>query len=152
VKYTLDTNIFIDAFRDATAEAELLGFLERALPFTFLSAVVMQELAAGARTWEQAEELERSLFRPFLQRARVFAPTANAFSESGRLIAAVARREGWAVVHESPSLLNDALLAASCRERGMTLITQDRDFDRFTPDLKGWRPVVPWPALGGIRR
>jgi predicted nucleic acid-binding protein len=49
VKYALDTNLFIDAFRDPTAEAALLRFLEGALPFTFLSAVVMQELAAGAR-------------------------------------------------------------------------------------------------------
>ena len=50
VKYALDTNIFIDAFRDRTEEAALLAFLERALPVTFMSAVVMQELAAGART------------------------------------------------------------------------------------------------------
>ena len=59
MKYTLDTNIFIDAFRDTSAGATLLAFLERALPFTFMSAVVMQELAAGARRPEQARELER---------------------------------------------------------------------------------------------
>lgn len=41
--YALDTNIFIDAFRDPDAEAALLRFLERALPFTFLSAIVIQE-------------------------------------------------------------------------------------------------------------
>jgi hypothetical protein len=38
VKYTLDTDIFIDAFRDALPRLNSLGFLERALPFTFLSA------------------------------------------------------------------------------------------------------------------
>jgi predicted nucleic acid-binding protein len=53
VKYALDTNIYIDAFRDPAVEAALLRFLERALPFTFLSAVVMQELVAGARTQAQ---------------------------------------------------------------------------------------------------
>jgi predicted nucleic acid-binding protein len=149
VRYALDTNLFIDAFRDATAEAALLTFLERALPVTFLSAVVMQELAAGARTPHQTRELERSVFNPFLRRQRVFAPTSTAFVSSGRVLAALAAREGWKAVHDNPSLLNDALLAASCRERGITLITRDRDFDRFSLFLGGWRHVAPWPELDG---
>jgi predicted nucleic acid-binding protein len=147
VKYALDTNIYIDAFRDPAVEAALLRFLERALPFTFLSAVVMQELAAGARTPAQIRELERSIFQPFVRRGRVFAPMITAFVRSGRLIAAVAVREGWPTVHENPSLLNDALLAASCRDAGITLVTQDSDFDRFAPFIKGWRPVHPWPDV-----
>jgi predicted nucleic acid-binding protein len=147
VKFALDTNIFIDAFRDRTAEMTVLVFLERALPVTFMSAVVMQELAAGARTREQARELERSVFRPFERRQRVFAPTTAAFVHSGRLVAAVAEREGWEAIYENPSLLNDALLASSCRERGITLITNDGDFDRFLPFLRGWQHVKPWPTL-----
>jgi predicted nucleic acid-binding protein len=71
VKFAFDTNIYVDAFRDPAAEAALLRFIERALPFTFLSAVVMQELAAGARTPAQARELERSVFQPFVRRRRV---------------------------------------------------------------------------------
>jgi predicted nucleic acid-binding protein len=147
VKYALDTNIFIDAFRDKDAEAALLIFLQRAVPVTFMSAVVMQELAAGARTREQARELERSVFKPFERRGRVFAPAPAAFVNSGRLIAEIAEREGWTAIYENPSLLNDALLASSCRERGITLITNDRDFDRFLPFLRGWRYVTPWPAV-----
>jgi predicted nucleic acid-binding protein len=146
VKYALDTNIFIDAFRDTIAEVALLAFLERALPFTFMSAVVIQELAAGARTREQARELEQLVFGPFERRGRVFAPAAAAFVKSGRLLAAVAAQEGWEAIYETPSLLNDALLAASCRERGITLITKDGDFDHFLPFLGGWRHVAPWPT------
>lgn len=145
MKYALDTNIYIDAFRDSVVEASLLRFLERALPFTFLSAVVMQELAAGARTVAQTRGLERSIFGPLVKRQRVFAPTTAAFVASGRILAALAAREGWTAVHDNPSLLNDALLAASCRERGITLVTQDRDFDRLAPFVKGWRHVAPWP-------
>ena len=147
MKYALDTNLFVDAFRDATAEAALLRFLYHALPLTFLSAVVMQELAAGARTPAQARELERSVFRPFVRRERVFAPTTTAFVQSGRLLAQVATREGRAAIHENPSLLNDALLAASCRERGITLITRDADFDRLRPFLGRWQYLPPWPAI-----
>ena len=95
MKYALDTNIYIDTFRDPSAEAALLRFLERALPFTFLSAVVMHELAAGARTAAQRRELERSVFGPFVRRGRTFTPSAAAFVDSGRVIAGVAAREGW---------------------------------------------------------
>ena len=147
MKYAFDTNVFIDAFRDTTAEAALLSFLEHGLPFTFLSAVVMQEIAAGARSHAQARELERSVFKPFIRRGRVFAPTTAAFVNSGRLLAAVAALEGWEAIYDNPSLLNDALLASSCQERGITLITRDSDFDRFLPFLSRWRHLAPWPTV-----
>jgi predicted nucleic acid-binding protein len=59
----------------------------------------------------------------------------------------VAAREGWPAIYDNPSLLNDALLAASCREAGITLVTNDGDFGRFAPFMKGWRPVSPWPDV-----
>ena len=58
MKYTLDTNIFIDGFRSEEAQADVFAFLNRALPFVYLSAVVMQELAAGARTTEAARDVQ----------------------------------------------------------------------------------------------
>ena len=145
MKFALDTNVFVDAFRDETFAGALEAFLEWALPTTFLSAVVVQELVAGARTREQARELEAAILRPFERRGRVFAPSTLAFRESGRLLAELASREGWPSVPSNPSLANDALLAASCREQGCTLVTSDKDFDRFLPSLGRWRPVKPWP-------
>ena len=146
MKYTLDTNIFIDGFRTEEAQAEVLAFLSRALPFTYLSAVVMQELAAGARTSDAARDVRRGVFDPFQRRRRVFAPSGAAFAESGLVLAALAAREGWRLFDEKPSLLNDALIAASCREQGITLITKDRDFTRLAPFVKGFRHAAPWPA------
>lgn len=148
MKFALDTNVFVDAFRDETFGKALAVFLEQALPTTFLSAVVVQELVAGARTREQVRALESSILRPFERRRRVFAPSSLAFRESGRLLAELARREGWAAIHSNPSLANDALLAASCREQGVTLVTSDGDFDRFRPFLGRWRHVKPWPQAG----
>lgn len=145
MKYALDTNVFIDGFRSEEAQAEVFAFLSRVLPFTYLSAVVMQELAAGARTAEAARALQRGVFEPFERRRRVFTPSAAAFVDSGRALAAIAAREGWQVLDENPSLLNDALLAASCREQGITLVTKDGDFKRLEPLLKGLRYVTPWP-------
>jgi predicted nucleic acid-binding protein len=146
VKYALDTNIFIDGFRNEEAQAEVFVFLNRALPFTYLSAVVMQELAAGARTAGAVRDVQRGIFEPFERRQRVFAPSSAAFVESGRVLAAIAAREGWQLLDEKPSLLNDALIAASCRERGITLITRDGDFKRLAPFVKGFRHAEPWPA------
>ncbi len=145
MKYALDTNIFVDSFRSEDALAELLAFLKRALPFTFMSAVVMQELAVGARTPAAARHLRRLLFEPFERRHRVFTPSAVAFVESGSILASLAAREG-SQVSLNRSLLNDALIASSCREQGITLITRDSDFDRLLPFLRGWRHAPPWPA------
>ncbi len=147
MKYALDTNVFIDGFRSDEGQAEVFAFLNRALPFTFLSAVVMQELAAGARTAQAARHIEQGVFEPFERRRRVFAPSSAAFAESGRVIATVAAREGWQLLDDNPSLLNDALIAVSCREQGITLITRDRDFKRLSPLVKGFRYAAPWPAM-----
>ena len=146
MKYTLDTNIFIDGFRSEEAQAEVFAFLNRALPFTYLSAVVMLELSAGARSADAARDVQRGVFDPFERRRRVFAPSSAAFVESGRVLAAVAASEGWQLVDEKPSYLNDALIAASCRERGITLITRDGDFKRLAPFVKGFRYASPWPT------
>jgi predicted nucleic acid-binding protein len=146
VKYALDTNVFIDGFRSEQAQAEVLAFLNRALPFTYLSAVVMQELAAGARTADAARELRDRVFAPFERRRRVFAPSARAFVASGRVVAAIAAKEGGPLVGDNPSLANDALIAASCREQGITLITNDDHFNRIAPFVSGLRYVAPWPA------
>jgi predicted nucleic acid-binding protein len=147
VKYALDTNVFIDGFRSEKAQADVLAFLTRALPFTYLSAVVMQELAAGAGTADAASELQDRIFSPFERRRRVFAPSVGAFVASGRALAAIAAKEGWPLVGENPSLANDALIATSCREQGITLITNDGDFSRIAPFVSGLSYVAPWPAV-----
>jgi predicted nucleic acid-binding protein len=148
VKYTLDTNIFIDGFRSERAQEEIFTFLNRALPFTYLSAVVMQELAAGARIAATARHIQDGVFQPFERRRRVFAPSAAAFAESGRVVAAVAAKEGWQLLEEKQSLLNDALIAVSCRERGITLITKDQDFRRLSSFVRGFRYAPPFPTAG----
>jgi predicted nucleic acid-binding protein len=106
----------------------------------------MQELAAGARTPRAARELQQGVFQPFTRRRRVLAPSSAAFAESGRVVAAVAAREGWHLLDEKPSLLNDALIAVSCRDHGLTLITKDADFSRLSPFVRGFRYAAPWPG------
>jgi predicted nucleic acid-binding protein len=77
-KYVLDTNIYIDAIRNSLKEQALEGFLERNAPMTYMSAVVMQELRAGAVTDEQAKVLQDGIFDVFERRNRVVGPSAMA--------------------------------------------------------------------------
>ena len=148
MKYTCDTNVLVDVLRSPAAEASFAAFLARFSHVTFLSAVVILELRAGARTAEQARLLEAEIIRRFDRRGRVFAPSTAAFGKAGELLARLAVREGW-TASAQPSLVHDALLAASCRENGVTLITRDRDFDRFRKSLPGWRTATPWPVHEG---
>lgn len=104
------------------------------------------ELRAGARTPGQAKLLELEVVQRFARVNRVFTPSPDAFSAAGRLLASLANREGW-TADAHPSLVHDALLAASCRESGITLITRDRDFARLKTVLRGWRFVAPWPEV-----
>ena len=148
MKFACDTNVLVDVLRTPAAEGAFAAFLARFSHVTFLSAVVILELRAGARTIEQARLLDAEVIRRFERRGRVFAPSAAAFKKAGELLARLAVREGWtAAAH--PSLVHDALLAASCRESGVTLITRDRDFDRFRRSLPGWRTTAPWPTHEG---
>lgn len=121
------------------------GFFRRSLSVTFLSAIVVQELRAGVRTARDVRNLERSIVQPFERRGRVFTPSAAAFKESGRVLADLAAAEGFEFIRSRRSLPNDTLLAASCREHGITLISRDRDFERFRSSLGRWRAVQPWP-------
>jgi predicted nucleic acid-binding protein len=136
-KYALDTNVVIDALnRPAQLEA-VAQFLTWALPSTSLSAVVSHELAAGATTARQRSLLEQQLVGPFERRGRVFAPSATAWKRAGQLLA-----QGRL---STPAALNDVLLALSCREAGVTLITRDRDFRRLAGLVRGLAVAEPFP-------
>jgi predicted nucleic acid-binding protein len=132
--------------RDPSAEEAFGVFLSRFSHLTYLSAVVILELRAGTRTPGQAKLLEQGVVQRFARANRVFTPSADAFLAAGKLLAALANREGW-TADAHPSLVHDALLATSCRESGVTLITRDHDFWRFKNHLRGWRFVAPWPEV-----
>ncbi len=145
-KCALDTNVYIDALRSEDAAALLERFLVRELRVIYLSAIVMQELRGGARTRAQVNALERGVFRPFERRGRVLVPSATAFKEAGRAVAERASRSSIRSAGRVRVLMSDALLAASCRENDVTLITRDSDFVGLARALRGFAHVTPWPG------
>jgi len=151
-KYTLDTHLYIDAIRDPVKQRGLDEFLERHAPMTYMSAVVVQELRAGAVTDAQARALQDGIFDAFERRNRVAGPSAAAFRDCGRILAALFRQDGVPFRERPRSLVNDILLAITCRENGITLVTADGDFQMIRPHLRGFAYLPPWPAASGRRR
>lgn len=143
-KLALDTNLFIDAFRNTDDEARLTAFHARYAPFEYLSAIVALELLAGARDGV-AGDLQRHVFDPLERRGRVFAPSHDSWKAAGAALGMLAGRDGLRLAAASRGFVNDVLLAASCREHGITLVTRNvRDFERIRRVLR-FDFVAAWP-------
>ncbi len=141
-RYTVDTNLYVDALRTADGNAALRAFHAAYAPFEHLSAVVVQELRAGVRG-RAAAKLESAIIAPFERRGRLIAPSYTAWKESGRVLAELIGPMDWREV--SRSFVNDVLLAMSCRESGVVLVTNNvRDCARIA-DVRPFDFVPPWP-------
>ena len=145
-KYVVDANLFIRAFRDLEAEEALNLFLRAFTPFVYMSSVVAQELRAGVRTASERRRLESSLLDVFGRNQRIITPSREAWDRSGDVLAGLAGREGREVGRVSKAFGNDILLALSCWEQGMILITENRrDFARIRR-VAHVEFIAPWPA------
>jgi predicted nucleic acid-binding protein len=143
-RYTLDTNVFIHAARDVTWQQELERFHATFAPFEVLSAVVAQELLAGV-TGRTSKTLHANVIEPFERRGRVIVPSYAAWKETGSVLSTLfsSGRSSWPDV--SRSFVNDVLLAMSCREAGVVLVTENvRDFSRIAA-VRPFDFVAPWP-------
>ena len=108
-----------------------------------LSAVVAQELRTGARGKPQVDWLESHVIGPYERRARLITPTYWAWKECGRILSVLFGRGALSEVPRS--FVNDVLLAMSCRESGVVLVTANlRDFERIAK-VKKFSFVPPWP-------
>lgn len=145
-KYVLDTQLFINAFRDATANAALQQFHRLFAPFEYLSVVVAQELLAGTRRPADRRTLERHVLNVFRRANRIVTPSADAWRRSGMVLAQMARSEGLEIARVSKSFGNDVLLALSCREAGCVLVTEnERDFSRIR-SVTSFEFTTRWPG------
>ncbi len=145
-KYALDTNCFIHGFRTPAGVAELQQFHRLFAPFEYLSVVVAQELRAGTRTAADRRKLERHVLAPFVRTNRILTPSPRAWHDSGDLLSDLVRREGLELGRVPKAFANDVLLALSCRESGVALVTEHtRDFARIAK-LAPFDFVAPWPT------
>jgi predicted nucleic acid-binding protein len=148
-KYVLDTQLFIQAFRDRSANEALQTFHRVFAPFEYFSVIVAQELRAGIRRPADRKTLEKNVLRVFARVNRMITPSAGAWHRSGDLLAEMARKEGLESGRVSKAFANDVLLALSCREAGCVLVTDNgRDFHRIRQFVQ-FEFDEPWPRRGG---
>lgn len=145
-RYAIDTNLFIQAYRSEPHREALEGFLRAFAPFCVLPAIVAQELLAGVPTEAEERLLEKQLIARFARRGRLLAPSAESWLASGRVLRALARVERMELAKVSKAFGNDVLLALTCREHGVWLVTENtRDFARIRRHLR-FNFVGPWPV------
>ena len=142
-RYTIDTNLYIDALRTEEGKAALNAFHASYAPFEHLSAVVAHELLAGVKG-RAAAKLERAIVGPFERRGRVVTPSYDAWKEAGRVLAELVAPQSWATV--SRSFVNDVLLAMSCRESGLVLVTKNLSGCARIAAVQSFDFVPPWPT------
>jgi predicted nucleic acid-binding protein len=147
-KFVLDTQLFIDGFRDDAANEALQDFHRQFAPFEYFSVIVAQELRAGVRNPADRKALERHVLQIFERAHRVIVPSTSAWHLSGDIVAAMARTEGLEIARMSKAFANDILLAVSCREAGCVLVTANtRDFHRIRRYVT-FEFMRPWSGHG----
>lgn len=145
-KYALDTNLFVKALREPATNDRLIQFHAAFAPFEYLHSIVVQELRAGVMPGRHLRALERHILEPFVRRGRLITPSFAAWKQSGDVLRDLARRDGLELHAVRKSFGNDILLAVSCRESGVTLVTDNlRDFRRIRTVLP-FEFVEPWPV------
>lgn len=145
-KFALDTNLYIRAIRSERGARELERFFWTFAPSTYLSSIVLHELLAGATSRDKERQIEEWIARPLIRVGRVFTPTHTTWVKAGEILARMAREEGIEVRRVPKSFVNDILLALSCREAGIVLLTNNgRDFERIGRYVEH-AYMLTWPA------
>lgn len=149
-KLVLDTNCFIDASRNDSANAAFELFTSAAAPRLHLSSVVAAELRAGAIKPAERKRLEDEILAPYEKRGRIVTPSAAAWNALGNALAALARDEGLDPKTVRRSLVFDILIASSCREIGALLVSASiRDLERIARVFT-FEYVAPYPDVATL--
>lgn len=121
-KLILDTSIYIPFINDGVAHP-IIDF-PQGHPIFFMSAVVMEELYAGASDAATMRLLDR-LFDTFAKLNRMVAPDSLDWQKAGRVIAQLGRKYGFDDVFLS-RITHDVLIALSARRIGASVVTNNR--------------------------
>jgi predicted nucleic acid-binding protein len=144
-KYVVDTNLYVQATRNDVASRALEAFFVAFTPEVYLHSVVALELLAGALAPELERRTAERFVRPFERRERVVTPSHDAWKRAAATVVQLIRAKRLSPNGIKPSFVHDCLIAASAREHGFVLVTDNvRDFVLIHSVL----PVdfvPPWP-------
>lgn len=116
MKAFFDTNIYISHYRRGL-HCDLLHQINSEY-LLYLHVVVLAELYAGAQSKAFLKELKR-IEKIFVAKNRIIVPYQEDYILAGHFLNKLKGQLSF----------TDALLAASARSRGMTLFSEDKDFE-----------------------
>jgi len=146
-KYILDTGLYIRATREDPWNQALEEFAWNFAPFIYLHSTVAHELLAGALSTVLERRTQEQFISPFETTRRVITPTHRTWRQAGLVVAQLVRTRQLSPNGVTRSFPNDCLIAASAREQGMTVITEnERDF-RLISTVLPVRFCPPWPQV-----
>jgi predicted nucleic acid-binding protein len=123
-----DTSIYAAALRRGDDGVLGIRRLDSG-PLVWLSAVVLEELYAGAG--DRGQPVVERLERDFVRAKRVLVPNLSDWTEAGRVLSRLASKYDYEQIGRG-RLTNDALIAMSAGRQGIKVITtNERDFRRL---------------------
>ncbi len=143
----LDSNVYIRSFNEATFGAEFRTFHQAALPQLALSVVVLAELLVGANSPDREKVLRRTIIEPFQARNRIHVPTRQTWELSAGVDRRLRALGGFAGSLAQRGFFSDILIAASAREIGAVVITQNVADFRLIRRVLDFEFRPPWPRL-----
>lgn len=144
-KYVLDTNIYVYATRSEDWNRALESFYWSFAPFVYLHSVVASELLAGSIQSNLERKTKARFIEPFESVGRVITPGHSAWKRAGRIIARLVRDRKLSPQDIKRSFANDCILAASQRDHGFVLVTDNIEDFKLIGSVEPVEVTAPWP-------
>jgi tRNA(fMet)-specific endonuclease VapC len=143
--YLVDSNVYIHGFRDRDFGERMRDFHSKHLARLMLSAVVMHELLVGAANAKREKVLLSGLIEPFRIRRRLHVPGRETWEAAANVDQRLRKRLSLQSRLRTRSFANDLLIAASAREIGATIVTENRDDFEIIGSALDIRFTEPFP-------
>ncbi len=128
VKLVLDTSIYIPFINQGIAHPTIE--IHQGRPLIYMSAVVMEELYAGAFDVPSVKLLDK-MHDTFSSMNRLIIPDAMDWQKTGKVVAQLGQKYGFEEMFLS-RITNDILIAATARKIGAVVVTNNqKDFLRI---------------------
>jgi predicted nucleic acid-binding protein len=122
-----DTSIYVSALRRGDSGSAIARFI--AENDMWLSAVVLEELYAGAR--ERDRHVVELIEGRFSKENRILLPELDDWIQAGKVLSRLAAKYDYEQIGRS-RLTNDTLIAMSAARTGVTILTANmRDFRKL---------------------
>ena len=128
VKLLFDTSVYIPFINQGIAHPVMA--IPQGHPLIYMSAVVMEELYAGALDASSIKLLDK-MYDTFSRMRRLIVPDAADWQKTGKVVAQLGKKYGFEEMFLS-RITHDILIAVTARKTGAAIITYNlKDFLRI---------------------